>query len=354
MEVLKDKESWTKILDTHFQDLIDVYFEYEYFDLYAKSFKVIPEAYFWEDDNIKIFWSHLIRSIDKIELFKDYNYNDLVTPYGYGGPLVIKKTENLEAIKISLESFMKIYFQFAIEQNYVCEFIRFHPIIKNWESLGGLINIEYLNDTVLLDLTQSYEEICQNMAKKTRYYTRKALNEFKDIQITENPSESEINDFTLLYNKTMEKNQAVQKYFFTNKFIADHYKFDNLLIYCRDVHKVIGAEAIFLKGTYTMHYHLSATNYDFQYPPSRAVLWKAIEWAKKNGFKWFYFGGGVSRNDSLFHFKKGFSKTYLPFYIGDITFNKKIYSELCKINPLSGENPNYFPSYRIGYDKTII
>jgi hypothetical protein len=354
VEIVTDKIHWANILEEHFKSLRDVYFEYEYFNLFAKSFNVEPEAIFWEDENVKIFWSHFIRDISTIELFKDYNFFDLITPYGYGGPLIIKKTEEIEEIKKSLNLFLTDYKKYALEKNYICEFIRFHPIIDNWRFFQGIINIKYLNDTVAIDLSQSIEDICNNMVKKTRYYTRKSLKEFEKVSIVNKPSEIEIKDFVSLYTKTMDKNKAAKKYYFSTNFIEDHYKFDNFLIYCKNADNIIGSSAIFLKGSFIMHYHLSATNYDFQYPPSRATLWKAIEYAKENGFKWFHLGGGVSSNDSLFHFKKGFSNIYLPFYIGNIMFLKKPYEELVSLNSDSKENPDFFPLYRVGYDNNII
>ena len=357
MEIIKDKINWTNTIRTHFQSLRDVYFEYDYFELFAKSFNVVPEAIFWENESIKIFWTHFIRKIRNLDLYKNHdlkeNY-DLITPYGYGGPLIIKKTGDLEKLNSSFRVFLDKYRKYALKEKYVCEFIRFHPILKNWELLEGLINVKYVHDTVALDLTQSYEDIWSNMSKKTRYYTKKALKEFEDYQIIEDPSGIEIEDFTRLYNKTMEKNNAAKKYFFSKDFIADHYLFDNLLIYCRNQDKIIGSSAIFLKGNFILHYHLSATNYLFQNPSSRAVLWRAIEWAKENGCKWLHFGGGVSKNDSLFQFKKGFSNTYLPFYIGFITFNQKTYDELTSLNRNVHKDPGFFPAYRVGYDDKII
>ena len=94
MQIVKNKIEWNKILKTNFQELMDVYFRYEYFNLYSKTYEVLPEALFWENKKIKIFWSHLIRKINNIDLYKDYTYNDLTTPYGYGGPLILPKVDD--------------------------------------------------------------------------------------------------------------------------------------------------------------------------------------------------------------------------------------------------------------------
>ena len=234
------------------------------------------------------------------------------------------------------------------KNRYISEFIRFHPFLNNWVGFKDLFEVEYLNDVVSLDLTQDYEVIWRSMIKKTRYYTKRSLMEFKNITISDNPTETEINDFISLYYKTMEKNRASKKYYFSKAFIKNHFKFGTLLIYCKNHTNILASSAMFLKGNKIIHYHLSSSNYKIEGSPSRAVLWAAIEWAKENGFKWFHLGGGFGANDSLFHFKKGFSNTFLPFYMGKIIFNEKKYKELCLFNPLSKENPNFFPLYRAG------
>jgi len=354
MNVINKKDDWNYVLSKNFPELRDIYFEYDYFNLYAKAFNAKSEGLFWSDDNIKVFWTHLIRYIKKIGLYKDFNYFDLVTPYGYGGPLIFKKTENEENVKKSLKKFFDEYIEIAKKNNYICEFIRFHPLLKNWEPFKELIDSIYLNDIIVLDLTQDYEDIWRNMAKKTRYYTKKALEEFEEIIVTDNPSDGEINDFVSLYSKTMDKNKAPRKYYFSFDFIKKHFNFKTLLIYCKNKDNILGSSAMFIEGKWIMHYHLSSTNYYFKTSPSRAVLWTAIKRAKEKGLRWFHFGGGRATNDSLFDFKKGFSKNYLPFYIGKIIFNEEIYNKLNALNPLSIENPNFFPLYRVGYDKEII
>ena len=46
IEIIKDKEVWTKTLKVHFNTLRDVYFEFEYFNLFAKYFKSTPGGEF--------------------------------------------------------------------------------------------------------------------------------------------------------------------------------------------------------------------------------------------------------------------------------------------------------------------
>ena len=92
----------------------------------------------WEDDNLKIFWTHLVRDISKIDRFKEFKCFDLTTVYGYGGPLIISKTGDKNLIAKSLGDFSEDYGSHARKKNYITEITRFHPIFRNWEILISL------------------------------------------------------------------------------------------------------------------------------------------------------------------------------------------------------------------------
>lgn len=354
MEQIIKRNIWNDILKNEFENLQDIYFNYDYFELFAKTYNTKPEGIYWEDKNLKIFWTHLIREISRIKIYENFKYFDLVTPYGYGGPLIYKKVKNNELIENSIKQFYVDYRKLMEENGIISEFVRFHPVLKNWEEFERFFDVKYSNQVIILDLSQRYEDIWKNMEKKTRYYTNKALKEFPDVYISHNPSEDKIKEFILLYKATMDKNRASEKYYFSKNFIKNHFNLDCLYISCNNKDGITGAISLFLKGHTIMHYHLSATNDYFKSSPSRAVLWSAIEWAKEQGLKWFHFGGGVGIEDSLYRFKRGFSKTQLPFHMGRIIHNSKIYNNLASLNPLIKKDPNFFPLYRVGMDKNII
>ena len=355
MNIVKGRIEWDSLLKEEFCEYADVYFKYEYFELYKRHYNVEPETIFWEDKNLKIFWTHLIRDISKIEQFKDFKYYDLTTPYGYGGPLTITKTEDEEKINKSLKIFFEEYKEYALKNNYVCEFIRFHPIFENWKFFNRILEIEYLNDVVIVDLAKDLEEIWKNMNKVTRRYIRKSQKEFENIVINDDPTDKEIKIFVSLYLETMKKQNATKKYLFSYEFVKDHFDLlKSLLLYCQNKSNEIGSSAIFLKGTNLLHYHLGSTNYNFKTSPLRLSLWEAIKWAKENDFKLLLLGGGRGRNDSLFEFKRGFSKDIIPFYIGKKVFDVKAYQALLTVNPMPKTSDEYFPAYRQGLDKKIV
>jgi hypothetical protein len=355
MKIVSEKVGWNSLLEKYFQCYNDTYFRYEYFEIYKNNFNLKPEAFFWDDDNISVFSPHLIRSISKIGIFNGMDYFDLTTPYGYSGPLIITKNGKEEEIRESLLKFRKDYFTYAQERKYVSEFIRFHPIFETWRHFHQIFEIQYLNDTVVIDLTKSVEELKSQLSKNTRRYLKKSYKEFNLIKIVQHPSEEEFNFFLSLYEDTMKHQHASDKYFFDNGFIKDHFKLLNsLFIYCQNNNGETGSIGLFFKGEKILHYHLGATNYQFSSSPLRAVIWEAVLWAKKNGCTHLHLGGGLSQNDSLFAFKRGFSETTHPFYIGKIIFDDTVYKKLVQLNPDAMRNEHFFPLYRVGTNTNIV
>jgi hypothetical protein len=351
MKIINKKEEWNYYLNNYFKEKKDVYNEFEYYSIYTNNFNVDLEAIFWEDDNIQIFWPHLIRNLGKIDQFSS-SYYDLTTPYGYGGPLynVLDRSQ----IQKSLKKFSNLYFSYALSKQYVCEFIRFHPLLDNWNNLQKIININYLNDIVVVDLSQSLNEIKNNMNKGHKYNINKTLHSNCKIEILEKPDNENVDKFLELYSSTMKRNNASKKYFFTKKFIKNHFDFLNsILIQIKKDNDII-ASTIFLYGDKYSHYHLSgrAENYKGLYP-NDLIIWEAIKWSKNKGFDYLNLGGGIKQNDDLFKFKKGFSKIVKNNYIGNKLYRLEKYKELSKTFGTDDKENNFFPAYRRNIDSIV-
>ncbi len=352
---IKDRATWNSTLAEEFGGYEDIYFRYEYFDLYKRHYDVEPEAIFWEDENIKIFWPHLVRDISKIEKFKDFEYYDLTTPYGYGGPLITTKTRDKEKINSSLKKFLEEYQNYALRNNYVCEFIRFHPIFKNWRFFNKSFNVEYLNDVVVINLNKDLEGIWKSIKKGHRYNIKKSIREECKVEIVSTPTKKDIDNFVKIYYHTMDKNKASKKYYFSREFLNDHFSLlKSVLVKVEHNNQIIGA-SIFIFWRKVVHYHLSGATYGLKgVYPLDLMLWKAIKWVKTNNFELLNLGGGRGKNDSLFEFKKGFSNDTVPFYIGKKIFDIKTYKKLSTLNPMSAFSNNYFPEYRWDLDEKIV
>ena len=78
-------------------------------------------------------------------------YFDIITPYGYGGPTIIECYNESKKNKLVME-YYNSFMNYCIENNIVSEFIRFHPLNKNYEDFNNIYETIYLRNTVITNL----------------------------------------------------------------------------------------------------------------------------------------------------------------------------------------------------------
>ncbi len=324
------------------KEIIDLYFDENYGKLYEKIENGKANIFEYEDENGKITNQFLIREIpDKID---GKTFYDLVTPYGYGGP-VIHYSNNKEKL---LENYENAFTKYCRENDFVSEFVRFHPIVKNYEDFSKMYNAQYMRKTLITKLDE--EDIVTNQfGKSCRKNIRQAMNRGVSFKVTEKPDS--IGVFKEIYYSTMDRNNATDYYYFDDDYFNDilkYYKNNLILIEAIFEDKVIAAGLYF---TYKdiIHIHLSGTLNEYLYLSPAYILRYAVTlWGKENGYKLIHHGGGRSNSedDSLYLFKKNFARLYnVDFYIGKKIWNKELYNKLCEIKNVDS-NESFFPAYR--------
>ena len=324
------------------KEAIDLYFDENYGQLYEKVENGIAQIFTYEDENGKITNQFLKREIpEKIE---GKTFFDLVTPYGYGGP-VVEFSNNKEKL---LKNFEKEFTKYCLENNVVSEFVRFHPIIKNYEDFEKIYNAQYMRKTLITKLDE--ENPVQNQfGKSCRKNIRQAINKGISFKIIKAPET--IGTFKEIYYSTMDRNNATDYYYFDDEYfnnILKYYKENLILVEAIYEEKTIAAGLYFIYKD-IIHIHLSGTLNEYLFLSPAYVLRYAVTlWGIENGYKLIHHGGGRSNSeeDSLYLFKKNFARTYDgDFYIGKKIWNKDIYNKLCEMKNINQEE-SFFPAYR--------
>lgn len=323
----------------------DIYFTKEYGLIYEKNNEGELVEYKFKSANGKVIYKFLKR---KIELGKNEDLFDITTPYGYGGPLFLDyKNENLEDL---IMDYRKDFDNYCKENNIISEFIRFHPLIENHIKMNSYMEVLNIRETVYMKL-DTEEHIWENISSKCRNMIRKAQKNNVNIIISDN--KDDLDEFIEIYTNTMIKNNAQDYYFFDRKFFENTYDLlkGNIKIF-KAIYdgKCISSALIMSYGEY-IHYHFSGSDINYgNIAANNLLIYEAAIWGLKNGFKYFHLGGGYSgNNDSLFKFKKSFSKNEnKKFYIGKKIHNKIVYDELVNLQVENKGNINsdYFPRYR--------
>ena len=326
----------------------DIYYLYEY--AYSFMLHGDGEIYliYFEYKEEKMCYAVMKSDIADCPKFKGLlskgMYYDLETPYGYGGPLCDKplSKEAKELFKAELSDYCR-------EHNIVSQFVRFHPLLKNYEVLPEVISARYLRDTIFMDTSLSEEGIMQNMDSKNRNMVRKAIK--SGVYILKKDV-SEFDDFLPMYEETMKRNGADEYYTFgKDYFEALSSLSDNACIfYAMYEDKPISGAIMYYNDRY-MHYHLSGTFEEYRsLAAGNLLLYEAACYAHKTGILSFHLGGGLSPEDSLFGFKKQFNKNgRASFVVGRTIFDEDAYKKLLIIRKKCNKDFNMDNNFMIQY-----
>ena len=166
-----------------------------------------------------------------------------------------------------------------------------------------------------------------------------------------------LNAFIELYHNNMKRVGANDDYFFTDEYyrqILTSTEYESELSLCihNETQDIIGA-SMFMKKGGIVQYHLSGLSEEhFELNPIKLILDEMRIKATQEGYTYFNLGGGLgSREDSLFKFKRAFSKDFKEFKIWKYIVNENAYNQLISQRfgadfQLNTSENDYFPAYR--------
>ena len=322
----------------------DIYFEPDYAELYETEENRAVE-YRFECEYGFITNLFLKRQID-IKLPDEVQYFDIVTPYGYGGP-VIHWTNDKEKL---IQAYMDDFGRYTEKEHIIAEFVRFHPILGNGVDFKEVYKSIFDRKTVGTNLTYD-DVVAKEFSKHKRKDIRKALkNPEIRYEVTENPST--LQDFLKIYYSTMDRDKADDYYYFKPDYFQTMLeKFREHItagrVFLGD--QLIAMGIYFRYGKY-LHAHLSGTLSEYlDYSPANILKYALAVYGHENGYEVIHYGGGTSRSpeNGVYKFKKEFGKnTEFDFYIAKKVWNEEIYKQICSAVG-ADVNSEFFPAYRM-------
>lgn len=345
---IEEKDKWDSIVKS-FQEY-DVY----YLAGYSRAFQIHgdgePMLFYYNDGNIRAINVAMKRDIAEDKNFGEKlagdKYFDTATPYGYGGFLIEGMPNEARLMRLDDE-----YSALCRSKGIVCEFVRFHPLLRNHNVVKDIYAVSRLGNTVSINL-ESKVQIWDDLISKNRNMVRKAQK--AGIVIYWGRSEELYKEFIEMYRKTMDRDNAKAYYYFQEDFyksILDDLRHNALLFYAEYQSEIV-AMSIILYANHQMHYHLSASDRNYNsLAPTNLLLFEAACWGCENEYRTFHLGGGLGgREDSLYKFKKAFNRNSdCSFWIGKKIFDETVYRELISItrnqDALTADT-DFFPQYR--------
>lgn len=334
LKVIDDRNLWYEYLKGF--ENPDIYYSYEYGEIFAQKEKGRIMAAYYENNVIKVFYPFIKRAVNS-------DFFDIVTPYGYGGPLLQGKTD-------SLKGFKKLFKQYCLENKVLTEVIRYHPLIGNHKICFESADIQYIRKTTAVDLTSSLDEIRNNYTTLTKRNMKKASGNKITCFVAEKSSKN-IREFQKIYNETMDRNKADEYYYFNQKELEAQLKdtslSKNYLLFAKYDNQIIAGIILFI-GKEFGHYHLGGSLSEcLKLRPNNILFDFMIEFAREHGVKKLHLGGGYQEGDGLFNFKSSFTNSnHYDYFMGKMIHNKYEYDNLLKKLKLDSNGESFFPIYR--------
>lgn len=241
-------------------------------------------------------------------------YYDVVSPYGYCGPLAKVANGSDREMRQLWSDFLEAFHAYCVEHKIVCEFARLHPLLKNHLHLDHTNGLEWRGSVVTIDLQQSDEAIWRGFSKENRKKIGRARARIKVKQI-DTPAGIQL--FTRLYHQTMRRVHAHDWYFFPEAWLTElHARLSehlSLFLACAGENVVAGASVFHANGL--VNNFLSASDADCGHlAPNNLLFYEIIRWAKRRGYRWYNLGGGYRTDDGIMQFKLNFSQHTADFY----------------------------------------
>ncbi len=325
--------------------MIDIYFDSNYGKLYEEHEKGKSEVFKLESK-----FGNVQNMFIKREIPYPINgetYYDIVTPYGYGGPLITHYSEGQK--DLLLEEYKEKFNQYCIENNIVSEFVRFHPLVDNVVDFQEVYDTSYIRNTLGTNLTDYDDPFQEEFSRSCRKNVRRALRDDVNFKVTESPSD--VKKFMEIYYSTMDRNNAGDFYYFDETYFnkcVEHFQENILVVEAIYENKTIAMGFYFIYKDY-IHIHLSGTLTEYlKLSPAYILRYAVTQWGKENGYHMIHHGGGRTndKEDSLYKFKKQFgNNTEFEFHIGKKVWNDEIYKQLCYKHNVN-QDVDFFPAYR--------
>jgi serine/alanine adding enzyme len=262
---------------------------------------------------------------------------DIVTPYGYGGPLGLGDTP-------PFEEFADVYQGWCAQRGVLSTFVVFHPLFENAVTRAAApFHRSALAETVAWPLAG--RDLFAAMHPHHQRVVRQAQS--NGLEVVVDPAPRDLDGFVAVYTDTMRRAEASPFYFFPGGYWrallhgvplvrVDVRQGDELLS------SVLG-----MGEPPWLHYHLGGTSAaGRRRGASHLALYSLATWGRERGYETLHLGGGVGgRDDSLREFKRRFVPDGLiPAAVGKAVHDRAAYLRRAGEDTVDWDG--FFPAYR--------
>ena len=351
-----DVRYWNSLVDS--APVPDVYYRPGYLLAYEAAGRGRAVALLVQTEGLRALFPLLLRPLSDLEFAGSTDGFDAVTPYGYGGLLLLEGREDPEAEQV--RQLLRTLRSWCHERRVISVLLRLHPLLRQEIWLNLAVDEENrlhsFGPTTALDLSRwnHSAECIATLHRARRARLRLARHSLHVTSALELGTVVEdLRRFYELYECRMEQLGAADFYHFPPTYYAAlaeglGSRLNVIIAWLED--QPVGA-ALFMADNTLAHYHLSASNDTGRaHNATTLILNAAADRARRRGCQYLHLGGGTAGDDKLFDFKKSFGGEVFQYSFLTIVNDREQYNALLRRRVAALEmpplRPHFFPEYR--------
>lgn len=311
-----ENNDWKKKIEKFQKGNVDIFYTLDFAKLCQKTiYKNSSVLCLIAEENEDIILCPIVKRKFK---YDNKFFFDLTSLYNLGGPIENNRNTDLQIF------FSKKLNQYCKDNKIINFFIRFHPLLKNFNIKLFKCKKIKTGDYVIVNLKKLNYPIIQNFEHRHKKSIKKAMNLKVDIIISND--EKYLSSFLDIYYQEMKAKNAEKFYFFQKDFFKElkNSKFEYQFFLAVFENKIISCELVLYNNTFC-HSYLGATKQKFKYVCANHLLKeKILNFFKNKGLQYYLIGGG---NDGILKYKIGFSNEKTRENIIGKIYYDKIFNE---------------------------
>lgn len=273
---------------------------------------------------------------------------DAISPYGYGGPYGTPGTVFFELWEAVLD--------WLRQHGVVSFFGRLALGVPAVHTVPSPAVVSSNTENIVVDLTRSADQQWHIYEHKVRKNVNAAQRAGLTVEVRK--THTDIAEFVRLYHSTMNRRGASRQYYFDEDFfqrIQIELPENQIVAEVRDIaHKLVSAELVLTSDRYCYSFLGGTASEAFSMRPNDLLKHTVIDFGRRSGLQGYVLGGGLSADDGLFKYKRGFDPTgATPFHRLTVVCNNSAYHDLVdqRLSAVSARglgalDSTFFPAYR--------
>jgi len=336
---IEDREQWISWLEQ--AETYDFPHTWSYHNLHRDY--GMPLLFVYKENDHFVGITFIKRKVPNFECY------DLTSVYGYSGPFSDVPFDELGPGYA--ERFKNAFLAFLQQEKIVTVFSGLNPFIDQLPLLNVLGGVRDNGKTVVIDLRLSVED--QRRQYRRNLMTNLRAGRKKGWKVREGGTAGDIEIFLELYGSAMERLHASARYRFDTAYVTKLLSatdFDARMVFLDNEEGEAMCATIVIAEGRVLQAFLLATREEYRYlSPAKVLAEEMTFLGRQLGMHYFNLGGGLGFvEDSLYHWKRGFSNLTLDYKTWRYVVNEPLYEMIIKNTGIDPETPvDFFPLYRL-------